>query len=89
MAISSLDSLLQTLNSSSTNGKILKESDWRKNIQALIEYKAKHGTTRVKPDHPLAGWSDNVRERWNRGILPQSKIRVLQSIGFDRAIKKK
>jgi hypothetical protein len=59
---------------------------WSKNFEELIEYKKKHGNTRVPhlyaPNRPLGTWVMTQRSNYKAGFLSSQQIQKLNQIGF-------
>lgn len=62
--------------------------DWEKSFSRLVEYKEKHGNASPivlylsEDGFPLGSWCSRQRVRYKKGVLHETKIERLNSIGF-------
>lgn len=64
----------------------LRPAIWERRFQQLLDFKERHGHTRVAPhrgeDKKLGGWAVRQRVQYRAGILPAEQVRRLEEIGF-------
>lgn len=66
----------------------LKNEQWLKKYQLLIEYKKQHNTTNVPQFHKELGrWVNDQRVHYNKGKLIKDRIDKLNTISFEWEVK--
>lgn len=79
---SSNNSRNSTISSHKTESKIYRS--WEERFQLLVEYKNKHGNTRVSQlNKPLGPWVNKQRAKYKAHTLSTSQCQRLNSIGFE------
>mmetsp|Transcript_8215 Transcript_8215/g.12598 ORF Transcript_8215/g.12598 Transcript_8215/m.12598 type:complete len:246 (+) Transcript_8215:352-1089(+) len=65
--------------------RLIKKRCWHKNYQLLVEFKNKHGHTRVvrSTEKKLGNWVDRQRMFHKRGVLAADFVKKLNDIGFN------
>jgi len=60
------------------------EEKWNEKYQQLVEYKNKHGTTRVRMSNPILGkWVSKQRVSFWKDEMPSNRNELLNSIKFE------
>eukprot|EP00977_Amphora_coffeiformis_P018290 scaffold6378_cov176-Amphora_coffeaeformis.AAC.1 len=62
----------------------LEEKYFKSRVYDLVEYRAEHGDCNVPSDQSrLARWVASIRTKYKKNEIPEKRIRLLESLGFE------